>query len=260
MPFTGRRLRPAAGAGARADARRAGRRRGRDPLRHQRPALAHPGRRCRSSARRPRSRASGRPPRCGSRRARAPRRAVAEWMTHGHSEIDVHHSDIARFYPHQRTRAHVRLAHRRRRSTRPTASCTPASSGTASAASGSPRCTRPSRRPARCSSRPPAGSGRCGTPRNEALLGEYGDAVHAARARVGLPLVVADHQRRAPRHARARRHRRPVRVRDLRRRRVRARRTRCRASSWRRPTSAEGRVIYTPGARRQRAASAPTSP
>src|SRR3954466_10962793 len=35
-------------------------------------------------------------------------RAVAEWMTHGHSEIDVHHSDIARFYPHQRTREHVK--------------------------------------------------------------------------------------------------------------------------------------------------------
>ncbi|WP_067430303.1 GcvT family protein [Nocardioides jensenii] len=35
-------------------------------------------------------------------------RAVAEWMTHGSSEIDVHHSDIARFYPHQRTRSHVR--------------------------------------------------------------------------------------------------------------------------------------------------------
>jgi glycine cleavage system aminomethyltransferase T/glycine/D-amino acid oxidase-like deaminating enzyme len=35
-------------------------------------------------------------------------RAVAEWMTHGHSEIDIHHSDIARFYPHQRTRGHVR--------------------------------------------------------------------------------------------------------------------------------------------------------
>ena len=35
-------------------------------------------------------------------------RAVAEWMTHGYSEIDVHHSDIARFYPHQRTRAHVK--------------------------------------------------------------------------------------------------------------------------------------------------------
>ncbi len=35
-------------------------------------------------------------------------RAVAEWMTHGHSEIDLNHSDIARFYPHQRTREHVR--------------------------------------------------------------------------------------------------------------------------------------------------------
>ncbi len=35
-------------------------------------------------------------------------RAVAERMTHGHSEIDISHSDIARFYPHQRTRAHIR--------------------------------------------------------------------------------------------------------------------------------------------------------
>src|SRR6476659_5846834 len=35
-------------------------------------------------------------------------RAVAEWMTHGHSEIDVHHSDIARFYPHQKTRSNIR--------------------------------------------------------------------------------------------------------------------------------------------------------
>ncbi|MGL5809371.1 MAG: GcvT family protein [Nocardioides sp.] len=35
-------------------------------------------------------------------------RAVAEQMTHGHSEIDIAHSAIARFYPHQQTRAHVR--------------------------------------------------------------------------------------------------------------------------------------------------------
>ena len=35
-------------------------------------------------------------------------RAVAEWMTHGHSEIDISHSDIARFYPHETERAHVR--------------------------------------------------------------------------------------------------------------------------------------------------------
>ncbi|TPQ17443.1 GcvT family protein [Streptomyces sporangiiformans] len=36
-------------------------------------------------------------------------RAVAEWMTHGHSEIDLSHSDIARFYPHQMRREHTRL-------------------------------------------------------------------------------------------------------------------------------------------------------
>ena len=35
-------------------------------------------------------------------------RAVAEWMTDGVSEIDIHGTDIARFYPHQRTREHVR--------------------------------------------------------------------------------------------------------------------------------------------------------
>src|ERR671935_34107 len=35
-------------------------------------------------------------------------RAVAEWMTEGESEIDLHSSDIARFHEHQRTRAHVR--------------------------------------------------------------------------------------------------------------------------------------------------------
>ena len=36
-------------------------------------------------------------------------RAVAEWMTHGHSEIDIHHSDIARFHDHQMRREHTRL-------------------------------------------------------------------------------------------------------------------------------------------------------
>jgi glycine cleavage system aminomethyltransferase T/glycine/D-amino acid oxidase-like deaminating enzyme len=35
-------------------------------------------------------------------------RAVAEWMVHGESEIDLHSSDIARFHEHQRTRANVR--------------------------------------------------------------------------------------------------------------------------------------------------------
>ena len=35
-------------------------------------------------------------------------KAMAEWMTHGESEIDLQSSDIARFYEHQKTRAHVR--------------------------------------------------------------------------------------------------------------------------------------------------------
>jgi glycine cleavage system aminomethyltransferase T/glycine/D-amino acid oxidase-like deaminating enzyme len=34
-------------------------------------------------------------------------RTVAEWMTTGEPEIDPHGSDIARFYEHQRTKAHV---------------------------------------------------------------------------------------------------------------------------------------------------------
>ncbi|MDP3894621.1 FAD-dependent oxidoreductase, partial [Nocardioides sp.] len=36
-------------------------------------------------------------------------RAVAETMTQGWSEIDIHHSDIARFHPHQQRREHTRL-------------------------------------------------------------------------------------------------------------------------------------------------------
>jgi glycine cleavage system aminomethyltransferase T/glycine/D-amino acid oxidase-like deaminating enzyme len=34
--------------------------------------------------------------------------SVAEWMTHGESDIDLQSSDIARFYEHQRSRQHVR--------------------------------------------------------------------------------------------------------------------------------------------------------
>jgi len=35
-------------------------------------------------------------------------RLVAEWMTDGNPEYDAHGTDIARFYPHQRTREHVK--------------------------------------------------------------------------------------------------------------------------------------------------------
>ncbi len=34
-------------------------------------------------------------------------RAAAEWMTGGVPEIDIHEADVSRFYPHQRTTAHV---------------------------------------------------------------------------------------------------------------------------------------------------------
>jgi glycine cleavage system aminomethyltransferase T/glycine/D-amino acid oxidase-like deaminating enzyme len=35
-------------------------------------------------------------------------KSLAEWMTHGESEIDLHASDIARFHEHQTTRRHVK--------------------------------------------------------------------------------------------------------------------------------------------------------
>ena len=69
-PVHQRRLRPAARAGLRADARAARRRGCGDPLRHQRPALADL-RRAADPRREPRARASGPPPRSGSRRAPA---------------------------------------------------------------------------------------------------------------------------------------------------------------------------------------------
>ena len=35
-------------------------------------------------------------------------KTLAEWMVHGESEIDVYESNIARVYPHQRTKAHIK--------------------------------------------------------------------------------------------------------------------------------------------------------
>jgi len=54
------------------------------------------------------ARAPGPRQRCGSRKGPGvgPAR-VAEWMTRGESEIDLQSSDIARFYPEQRTPEHV---------------------------------------------------------------------------------------------------------------------------------------------------------
>ncbi len=35
-------------------------------------------------------------------------KALAEWIVHGESEIDLHSSDVARFHEHQKTRAHIK--------------------------------------------------------------------------------------------------------------------------------------------------------
>ena len=123
-------------------------------------------------------------------------RAVAEWMTDGLPEIDLANSDIARFYPHQRTRQHIQPAPARR-STRRTASSTPASSTRATATNGSRRCM-----PTTAARRVLLRGGRLGAPVLVRVQRQPARRVRrpgdAARARVGLPVVVANHQRRAP--------------------------------------------------------------
>ena len=81
---------------------------------------------------------------------------------------------------------------------------------------------------------------------NAALLEEYGDRVTRREAEWDVALVVADHQRRAPGHARPRRHRGPRPRSHLRRRRARARSSACSAWPCARWTSPIGRVVYTP--------------
>ncbi len=90
-------------------------------------------------------------------------RAVAEWMTHGHSEIDIapqRHVALPR--PRD---APARTSGRAptRRSSRPTGSSTPPSSTSPTVASAGRRWRSPRRRSARSSTRPWAGSARGGT-------------------------------------------------------------------------------------------------
>ena len=173
-------------------------------------------------------------------------RTVAEWMTDGKPEIDPHGSDIARFYDHQQDASSTSGPGRPRASTRPTASSTRWSSGRPTAN------VRLSPFNARERELGAVFFEAAGWERpfwygaNEALLAEYGDRVDAARRRVGVALVVADHQRRAPRDARSGRDGRPVRVRDL--RRDRAGRLRLPRAPVRQPgsTCAPGRIVYTP--------------
>jgi glycine/D-amino acid oxidase-like deaminating enzyme len=145
-------------------------------------------------------------------------KAVAEWMTHGESEIDLHSSDIARFWEHQKTRARPR----------------PHLGGLQQDVRHHPPVEQwASNRDVRL---PPfharerelgavffeaAGWERPQWYESNAPLLGVCRPHQPARGRVGRALVVADHQRRTPGDARPRRHGRPVRLCGLRRARPR---------------------------------------
>ena len=185
-------------------------------------------------------------------------RAVAEWMTHGYSEIDVSHSDIARFHEHQKPREHTRKRttesfiktygiihpaeqYESDRGVRKSPMYDVAGEARRvllrDRRLGAAALVRDQRRPGRAVRR-----------RRD-----------AARARVGRALVEPDHQRRAPADARGRRRHRPHRVPDLRHRRAPVRSTACSAPASRSATSPSARSS-TPRCSTAAAASAPTSP
>ena len=142
-------------------------------------------------------------------------KSVAEWMVHGESEIDLHSSDIARFWEHQKTREHVRA--RTSEGFNKTYGIVHPGEQWAS--------NRDLRLPPFHEREKELGAvffEAAGWERpqwyesNAPLLEEYADRINTARGGVGRPLVVADHQRRAPGDARPRRHGRPQRLRRVR--------------------------------------------
>ena len=128
-------------------------------------------------------------------------RMVAEWMTDGKPEIDPHGSDIARFHEHQKARHHVK-ARSAEGFNKTYGIVHPAEQWASN------RDVRLSPFNARERELGAVFFETAGWERpywyasNAPLLEEYGDRVDAARRRVGIALVVADHQRRAPRDAR----------------------------------------------------------
>ena len=172
-------------------------------------------------------------------------KTVAEWMTDGNPEIDPHGSDIARFYDHHRTAVHIRAR---------------ADEGfNKTYGIVHPMEQWASNRDVRLTPMN-ARQRELGAVFFEAAGLGAADVVHEQRAaarrvrrpgrpprgRVGRPLVVADHQRRAPRDARPGRDGRPVGVRDLRRVGSGRASPTSRASSFRPVDVPVGRVIYTP--------------
>ena len=123
-------------------------------------------------------------------------KTIAELMVHGESEIDVYESNIARAYPHQKTRAHI---------------CARASEGFnkmygivhPSEQWESDRRVKLPPYYEREQERQAVFYEAAGWERpqwyesNAMLLDEYADRINAPRGRVGGALVVSDHQRRA---------------------------------------------------------------
>ena len=148
-------------------------------------------------------------------------KTIAEWMTNGEPEIDPHGSDIARFYATSGPPQHI------------AARATEGYNKTYGI-------VHPMEQWASNRTDPPVARS---YDRQRELGAEFFEAAgwerpfwyeaneraargvrrpgHAPRGRVGIALVVADHQRRAPRDARPGRDGRPVGVRDLRRHRAR---------------------------------------
>ena len=173
-------------------------------------------------------------------------RTVAEWMvdgTPGDRPALLGHRPLLpdAAHPRARARAHQRGVQQdvRHRAPRRAVGLGPrrAAEPDARAASASS---------VRCSSRRRAGSGRSGTSPTPPLLETVRRRRHAAQRGVGRPLVVADHQRRAPRDARGCRAGRPVGVQHLRRPRPGRAGDRAERARSRRWTSPVGRVVYTP--------------
>ena len=135
-------------------------------------------------------------------------RAVAEWMTHGHSEIDISHSDIARFYPHETEREHVR-ARTSESFIKTYGIVHPAEQYESDrGVRWSPMARVPEG--ARRDVLRDRGLGAALVVRVQRRPGrEVRRRRDAPRARVGRALVEPDHQRRAPRDARERRRDRP---------------------------------------------------
>ena len=245
LPFTAGRLRPAAGARARADARDRRRRVGRREVRDQRAAVGD--RRRHAAARRD---ARGQGPLVGGRgvdqggpghrqdrrRADRPRRVRDRRLRLRTSRA---------CYSHQKATGHV-VARASRGLQQDVRDRPPRRAvGVRPPRAAARRSTSASRRSARCSSRPPAGSGRSGTSPTRSLLEEYGDRVTRREAewesRWWSPIINAEHLAMRDRAGDGR----PVGVRDVRRHRSRRARRRP-ALAMRQMDVAVGRVVYTP--------------